>query len=298
METKDFLFLNYSWVPNSTFIFESFLALGHTGDIVDEKTINSFQPLCKYKAVILYLHEGHTIPITNQLLKTDALKDSYLIQHDDTDFEDIQVWSEKTPDLIMQRELTQNSFNPHKTAIVYPMHFPIPSLYNGNKDKDIDVFFFGTLTNQRRLPFVKHIISLAEGKLSHLNWAIKVTPADVRTPEEYKELVNRCKIGMHYFGNSWDSWRIWELASCGASIVMPELPLLSIKDEYMPFETYTSFSDFQQIETIVENQIESGDWKTLGEKAKKEYDSNHTPEKCFDYYYNKVMKHCPVEKVK
>ena len=39
MKTKDFLFFNYNWVPNSTFIFESFRKMGHEIDIIGEEEL-------------------------------------------------------------------------------------------------------------------------------------------------------------------------------------------------------------------------------------------------------------------
>ena len=105
MKTKDFLFFNYNWVPNSTFIFESFRKLGHEIDIIGEEQLRNFQPDCKYKNVVLYIHEGWSIPITNHIID-NYCQDSFLIQHDDTDFEQLQKWSNRTPDLFMQREYT------------------------------------------------------------------------------------------------------------------------------------------------------------------------------------------------
>ena len=211
---KDFLFFNYSvWVRNSTILFENFKKLkGHSIDIIDEKTITNFQPSCKYKNVVLYLHEGWTIPLTNQIINQHC-KESVLIQHDTTDEEHVQVWSDRRPDVVFQRELTNNTKNPWNCP-VEPFHFSIESIYDNEKyERDIDVSLMATMTNARRAPFVRHVVDLAKGPLSNLKWYLEVTPRDVRTPTKYREVCNRSKIGLHYFGNSYDSIRIWELAS-------------------------------------------------------------------------------------
>lgn len=106
MKTKDFLFFNYNWVPNSTFIFESFRKMGHEIDIIGEEELRNFQPDCKYKNVVLYLHEGWSIPITNHIID-NWCQDSFLIQHDDTDFEQLQKWSNRTPDLLCSVNILQ-----------------------------------------------------------------------------------------------------------------------------------------------------------------------------------------------
>ena len=77
MKTKDFLFFNYNWVPNSTFIFESFRKMGHEIDIIGEEELRTFRPDCKYKNVVLYLHEGWSIPMTNHIID-NYCQDSFL----------------------------------------------------------------------------------------------------------------------------------------------------------------------------------------------------------------------------
>jgi hypothetical protein len=292
METKDFLFFNYSWVKNSTFIFNKFKEKGHSIDIVDEKTIRDFIPKCKYKNVVLYLHENWTIPITNFLLE-NFLQDSFLIQHDDTDFEQIQKWSNREPNLFMQRELTKNTIiNTNSPA--YPFHFPIESIYEEKyQKKDIDISFIGTMTHYRRLPFVNHIKSLSQTSLKNLNWYIDVKPVDTRTPELFKEMTNRSKISLHYFGNSYDSIRIWEIISAKTALIMPNMRNLSVSDSYMPFKEYITIKDdFSDLEEKINYLLEMDRYKTIAEEGYNSYNNFHNPDKCFEYYYSVVTKYC------
>lgn len=292
MNTKDFLFLNYSYVENSTFYFESFAKRGHTIDIVDERSVDKFVPQCKYKNVVLYLHENWTIPHTNRIIDFYC-KDSLLIQHDDTDHEDVQIWSHRKPDLIMQRELTNSTKNRWGSAIE-PFHFPMPSMYDESlQNKDIDVSFLGNITNPRRIPFANHVIELSRGRLSHLNWHIKVTPMGVQNvPGEFKSVINRSKIGLHYFGNSYDAHRIWQLSSAKAAIIMPWMRNKSVDDEHMPFNEYCTIrDDFADLEEKILYLLENDRYKVLANKSFDAYNTRHNPEKCFDYYYNTVMKY-------
>jgi hypothetical protein len=302
MKTKDFLFFNYNWVPNSTFIFESFRKMGHDIDIVGEEELRSFQPDCKYKNVVLYLHEGWSIPITNYIID-NYCQDSFLIQHDDTDFEQLQKWSNRTPDLFMQREYTPDTnidnvyfgYSPQGMPIerkpVEPFHFPIASMYDENlQEKKWDLCFLGRPTNHRRQIFIDKINELRNGSLSHLNWFVKYEY--VQTPELYKEIINGCKIGLNSPGNSYDSWRNWELASVKSCIIQPKLKVKSCDDEHMPFNEYLELKDdYSDLEEKILYALENDRWKEIGQKAFDEYNANHTPEKCFEYYYNTVMKY-------
>ena len=298
MTTKDFLFLNYSFVPNSTFIFQSFEKAGYSCDFVDEHTLREFRPTHKYKNVVLYLHEPHTIPITNHLID-NYFQDSFLIQHDDTDFEDVQVWSNRSPDLVMQREYTEQTKHPYSCPL-YPFHFPVPTLYDGtSQEKIYDVVFVGTMTNQRRLPFIQHMVKLAQGPLKHLKWYLDVGPTKFPDPhpcgsptQTYKQIVNSSKIGLHYHGNSYDALRPWELASTKTAIIMPKLRVKSTYDGYMPFKDYCMIDDdFQDLEEKIVYMLENDRYKDYAERAFENYNQNHTPEKCFDYYHNVVKKY-------
>ncbi len=289
---KDFLFFNYSWVENSTILFNNFEKLkGHTIDIVDEKTIYDFKPQCKYKNVVLYLHEYETIPLTNHIID-NYCQDSVLIQHDTTDHENVQVWSNRQPALVMQRELTPNTQNPWNCP-VEPFHFGVESIYEGEKyQRDYDVSFVANMTNQRRAPFAHHVLNLANGSLSHLKWFVQVTQQQLREPQKYSEICNRSKIGLHYFGNSYDSLRIWELASCKAAIIMPHMRNLSVTDNEVPFKHYTTIrDDFQDLEEKILYLLEEERYKEQAEKCYNDYEANHKPEKYFQHYYDKIMRY-------
>ena len=278
---KDFLCIDYSWVPNSRFIFDQ-LASVYSVDIVDETNLTSFPYAGDYSCIILYLHEHHTIPITNSILA--RYPNAKLVQHDDTDLEDVQIWSEKRPDLVMQRELTRNTKNPWGCPVA-PHHFPIHSMWQETDEKKFDVFFMGTLTNPRRKPFVEKLMSLKSGPLRHLDWKVSLNRQNMRTPEEYRWAINRSKIGLHHYGNSYDAWRMWELASCGVCTIMTEVPLLSISEEHMPFRSPVIIKDdLSDLEEKILYYLEDDRWRARGEEAKIEYDAYHTPEKCFEKY--------------
>jgi hypothetical protein len=286
---KDFLFFNYSWVFNSTYIFKQFEKLGYSCDFVDEDNLRTFIPNTKYKVVVVYLHDPWTIPIINNIID-NYLYDSFLIQHDDTDFEHVQRWTNKVPDLIMQRELTNNTINPYNCPI-YPHHFPMQSIYNENyQNKIYDVSFLGAPTNHRRHFFVDKIQQLASGPLSHLNWFIKYD--NNRNHDEFIKIINQSKIGLNYLGNSYDSHRIWELASAKCCIIQPELPLLSIKKEHMEFDDFIKINiDCSDLQDKILYALTNNYYKIMADKAYNNYESNHTPEKCFDKYYSIVKSH-------
>jgi hypothetical protein len=283
---KDFLFIDYSWVPNSRLIFNKF-SEEFSADIVDELNILTFNYAEDYKFIFLYLHEYDTIPLTNQIIK--RYPNAKLIQHDDTDFEDIQIWSEKKPDLVMHRELTHKSKNPWNCP-VRAHHFPMPSKNKNIKEKDIDVFFMGCMTNPRRQGPVNKMIELANGKLKHLNWQLLVTPINQRTPDLFEEMINRSKIGLNCFGNSFDSHRIWELASCGVCTIMPESPLISIDKNNNFYNNYIRCKeDFSDLQEKIEIALENNKWKEIGALAQKDYYENHTPIECYKKYKNNVI---------
>jgi hypothetical protein len=292
MEEKDFLFFNYSWVRNSTIIFEKFKDMGHTIDIIDERTITSFIPNCKYKNVVLYLHEEWTLPITSRLLLNE-LKDSFLIQHDDTDFEQIQNWSPREPDLYMHRELTDDTIISTKSP-VYPFHFPVDSIYDEKlQNKEIDVSFMGCPTNYRRIPFINKIMELSKNSLSHLNWYIEFNHG--RNPEKFKEITNKSKITLHYFGNSYDSLRIWEVISANSALIMPKFRNWSVNDNHMPFNEYLKINDdFSDLEEKILYLLDNNRYKSLANDGFNAYNNYHNPDKCFEYYYNKVIQHCRI----
>jgi hypothetical protein len=302
--TKDFLFFNYSFVPNSTFYFESFGTKGHSLDIVTEKTLSTFVPSCEYKNVVIYLHEPYTIPYTEHWLNTHC-KNSVLIQHDDTDHEDIQVWTSRKPDLVMHREYTQNTKN-HRDCNVGTFHFPIESWHDSSvTEKPYDVCFLGNMTNPRRVRFADKLLELMTGRLSHLKWKVNIEP-HVNTPsslyginrflpqgESTRSIVNKTKIGLNDFGNSYEQWRTWEYASAGIAILSPKMRTKCLTEsQYMPFNEYLDFSDdYSDIGDKIEYLLENDTYKQYGCSAKTAYDDRHTPEKCFEKYYEQVMRY-------
>lgn len=289
--TKDFLFFTYSWVDNANLYFKSFETLGYSCDFVDEHTLSTFIPSCDYRCVVLYLHERNTIPITNFLIDKH-FSNSILIQHDDTDFEDVQKWSNRPPDLVMQREYTNQTKNPYNCP-VEPFHFPIPSIYNPGVSKSYDVCFIANITNPRRIPFANKLQELANNELKHLNWYIDVGNSGknyMNRSYNYTDVVNASKIGIHYYGNSYDSIRIWEIASCQTALLMPPMRNLSVSQGYMPFTEYVSFKeDFSDLKDQILYLLKDNNWFKAAVKTQTSYNQNHTPEKCIQYYQEKVL---------
>lgn len=288
---KDFLFFNYSWVPNSTYIFKSFENSGYSCDFVDEDNIRTFIPDCKYKVVILYLHEPWTIPFSDNIIN-NYCQDSILIQHDDTDFENVQRWSSRNPNFVMQRELTVNTYNPYNCP-VYPHHFPIESIYREEyQDKEFDICFIGAPTNPRRELFISKVLELANGSLSHLKWFVKYN-AD-RNKEETIKHINKSKIALNYPGNSFDAHRIWEASSARCCIIQPQLPILSVSDNHMPFGDYIRINmDCSDLEEKILYALQKDNYKLYAENSFKDYNENHNPKKCFEKYHDIVLNNCP-----
>lgn len=303
---KDFLFLNYSFVPNSTYYFKSFERKGHTIDIVDENTIVSFRPTCNYKNVVLYLHGGENTPhpIADKLIN-DHFQDSVLIQHDDSDMEDIQNWSSRKPDLVMHREYTIHTKNP-RGCNIGTFHFPVHSWFDPRiTDKEYDVCFLGNMTNPRRVRFADKLLNLMAGRLSHLKWKVNIEP-HVNTPshfyptnkflpqgEDTRSIINKTKIGLNDFGNSYEQWRTWEYASAGVAILCPKMKTRCVNEkQFMPFDKYLSFSDdYSDLGDKIEYLLENDRYAEYGKAAKFAYDNYHTPEMCFESYYSQVMRH-------
>jgi hypothetical protein len=289
---KDILFLNYHWVPNSTYIFKSLENTGYTCDFIGEEEIKSFVPDCEYKVVFAYLHGPSEIPIINNLLET-SLKNSFFIQHDDTDSENINQWFSRSPDLIMHRELTQNT-NRYYNCPIYPMHFPIPSVNDMlNREKDIDVCFIGAPTNIRRNYFVEKLVEVQ--KQLNINWAVKYSHE--RNIPQTMDILNRSKIVINYPGNSYDSWRIWEAASAGAALLQPKLPLDSTSKDHMFFEEYVEYNlDCSDLKEKIEWLLDENRWMEWGHRSLNAYENYHSPENCFIQYYNNIIRHAPLER--
>jgi len=285
---KDFLFFSYSWVKNANIIFKQFETNGYLCDFVDETNLHLFKPIHQYKNIILYLHESSTIPITNHLIDT-FYKYSNLIQHDDTDEENTQIWTNKKPDLIIQREFTKETKDVWNTK-VYPMHFAVESIFQ-EQPKIYDVSFMGTVTNHRRLPFINKIQELSNKK-NDIKWFIDVAVRDTRTPVKFKDIANQSKIALHYYGNSYDSLRIWEISSCKTVILMPKMKNLSVSKEYMHFDRYEKFNeDFSDLEDKIVDLLKNDRYLDLAIRTQTEYDNNHNPQKCYEYYHGIIKKH-------
>jgi hypothetical protein len=291
---KDFLFFNYSWVWGSTTYFNYFQKMGHSVDFVDENTINNFYPSHQYKNVVVYLHEYHHLNKINNLLNNE-LKNSFLIQHDDTDEEQLQRWTNREPGLFMHRELTDNT-NITTTSPVIPFHFPMNSIYDeSTNEKKYDVCFIGNMTNERRRPFVDHIIELSKTKLKHLNWYIDIAGADYKpgfATEDFRKITNQSKIGLHYFGNSYDSIRIWEILSSKTALLMPKMRNHSVDVNHMFLDEYCVFNDdYSDLSEKIEFLIKDDKYKYFADKGFKSFNENHTIDKCCEYYYNSVMQY-------
>lgn len=286
---KDFLIFTYSFVKNANIIFTKLEESGYSCTIINELNFSKIHNLdSDYKNVIVYLHEPQYLKDINNLLN-NKLKDSVIIQHDDTDEEHIQNWTTRVPNLVIHRELTENSKNDRKTLAV-PMHFAVDSIYQ-SMNKIIDVSFIGTLTNPRRIPFINKVFDLAKGDLSYLNWYLDVKPVDTRTPELFRNVINSSKITLHYYGNSYDSLRIWEVVSCETALLMPHMRSLSVTDIGMPFNKYHKFKDdMSDLKSNIEYLLDNDNWLNLAKESKKDYDLNHNPDKCFDYYLKQLKR--------
>lgn len=291
---KDFLFLNYSWVYGSTTYFNYILSKGHSGDIATEKTYLNFlkDKRVKYRNIVVYLHESSQLEEINKYIERNP--DSFIIQHDDTDLEQIQKWTTKEPTLYMRREQTSQT-NITTNSPVYPIHFPMESIFRENSDKIYDVCFVGTITHERRKRFVDKLNELANGELSHLKFYTDASPYPGWVPgdasEAFRNAVNRSKIGIHYFGNSYDATRIWEILSCNTALLMPE-PRVKIPEQPLEKGSYEILADdFSDLKEKIEYLLENDNWKTIAKNGQESYNKYHTKEKCCEYYYSKIIKH-------
>lgn len=296
---KDFLFLNYSWVYGSTNYFEYFRKKGHTIDIIDEKTIDDFTPNCKYKNVVIYYHDLAHIDKINSWLNNE-LRDSFVFQHDDTDHEQIRKWVHKGADVYLMRELTDNTQMIDDKPVI-PFHFPMESIFDEDlsNNKEYDVCFIGRITNGRRIPFINHINNLKNNSLNHLRWYIDTSePRDYdysnlhKPTRKYSEVINQSKISLHYPGNSYDSVRIWEIASTNSCLLMPELKIHSATKKFIPFTNYEKFDEnLHDLEHKILSLIENDNWKNSSYLTQLEYNENHTKERCQERYYELITKY-------
>ena len=78
---------------------------------------------------------------------------------------------------------------------------------------------------------------------------------------------------------------------------MPWMRNKSVSDGYMPFKHYCAIrDDFSDLEEKILYLLEQNRYKELAQKSFCDYNTNHTPEKCFEYYYNKLAEHGIVER--
>ena len=299
-EVVDFVFFNYSHVQNSRIVFESFAEAGANCEFVTEKNIDQWQPDVgkQYNCVVVYLHEPHHLAKINYFLDThERFKESFLIQHDDTDSPDVQNWTNRKPNLVMQRELWDGSRNPREVP-VEPFHFPIPSVYDDSFEQINDVMFYGCMTSERRRPFIEKVRELASGSLKNLKWDVRIDDYDSiqekkkdtggSATHEYKEAINQCKVALHYFGNSRDSIRIWEAASTKAAIVMPKMRTKSVSDEYMPFHDYTIINDdMSDLSHKILYTLDN--WEVIGKKSQTSFNNRHSPKHVCQKYRDIVQ---------
>jgi hypothetical protein len=287
---KDFLFLHYSWVAPASYIFRAFEKCGYTCDFVTEREIHTWTPTTDYKIIVAYLHDY--APWVNRIV-SEWFPHSFLIQHDDTDFPNVMSYYSRQPDLILHRELTDKSQTPYPNTPTYGMHFPIASVYNAEQsaNKKYDVCFLGCPNNPRRNIFISTIEQLANNELAHLKWYIKYEPT--RNWYEFQQVVNQSKIGLNYPSNSFDTQRVWELASASSCIIQPEMPNLSVKEQGRRFDSYVvidpSCSDLRE---KILWCLEKDRWKQQGAMALEQYQLHHSQIRCFERYHDIILRHC------
>jgi hypothetical protein len=295
---KDFVCFNFTWVWSSSTYFEYFKEKGHSVDIVTEHNYREFceKDEFRYKNILLYLHWKEHLEVINPFINRHP--ESYLIQHDDGDEQHLVYWTTRQPDLIMKRELTDATLK-HTNAILYPMHFPMKSIWDPVKypEKKYDVVFICGITNHKRTVLIEKLKALQQRKWPHLKMLFDTAGAPVtgNATDGFREAYNCAKIGIHYFGNSLDSTRIWEILSCQTALLMPRLRTRITEEPFMPFDhsSYESMADnFSDIEQKIESLLENDRWKEVAERGQREFTLHQSHDKCREYYYDCVMRHC------
>jgi hypothetical protein len=170
------------------------------------------------------------------------------------------------------------------------------SIYTNTHEKVYDVCFVGTITHPRREAFVNKLTELATGDLKHLKFYIDSSPYPAWKPgdasQEFRRTVNQSKIGIHYFGNSYDSTRIWEILSCNTALLMPE-QRVKIPEQPLDKGSYEVLADdFSDLKEKIVSLLTDDHWKAVAENGQKNYQTYHTKEKCCEYYYSKLIPHC------
>jgi hypothetical protein len=297
-KTKDFVLFTFTWTCSSRTYFQYFKDKGHDVDIVNEHTYKEFceKDEFNYKNIILYLHWKEQLEVINPYIMRHP--EAFLIQHDDGDEQHLVYWTPRHPSIIMKREYTENTVL-QTPAIVYPMHFPMNSIWNPEKypEKKYDVAFVCGITNHKRTALIHYLQELQKTKYKHLKFFFDTAGAPVTgdATEMFREAYNCAKIGIHYFGNSRDSTRVWEIMSCQTALLMPKYRLKIAEEPYMPLDhsSYESMEDdWSDIEQKIDFLLENDNWKKVAERGQKEFQEHQSIQKSCEYYYDCVMRHC------
>lgn len=113
--------------------------------------------------------------------------------------------------------------------------------------------------------------------------------------ENFRTITNQSKIGLHYFGNSYDSIRIWEILSCKTALLMPKMRSHSVNQNHMFLDSYCQFNDdYSDLSDKIQYLIENDNYKIYAENGFNSYNNNHNIDKCCEYYYNSVMKYAKI----
>ena len=168
------------------------------------------------------------------------------------------------------------------------------SIYE-EKEKEYDLCFVGAMTHPRRQRFLEHFNKLREGPLKHLKCFLDFNGYPGWVPgyasNIFKDAANKSKIGLHYYGNSYDATRIWEILSCNTALLMP--PIKSpVRDMPLDKEAYVCFKeDYSDLEEKILYLLKDDKWKEIASKGQQEFE-NHKLERCCEYYYQTVIRHC------
>jgi hypothetical protein len=167
------------------------------------------------------------------------------------------------------------------------------SIDRPGSEKVFDVCFVGTMTNPKRKVLIDTLMDLAEGDLKHLHFYVDVHPYPSWVPgdasEAFRNAVNRSKIGIHYFGNSYDSTRIWEILSCNTALLMPK-KRVAIPEQPLEEGSYEIVQDdCSDLKEKILGLLEGDRWKDVANRGQACYNSYHTREKCCEYYYTKLL---------
>ena len=85
-------------------------------------------------------------------------------------------------------------------------------------------------------------------------------------------------------------------SSVGIAMLSPKMRTKCLTDpRFMPFDEYVSFSDdYSDLGDKIEYLLENDRYKEYGQSAKIAYEEKHTPQKCFETYYEQVMRYAKI----